>query len=255
MNDPRRFIELVAFKTLAELRNERQRTYLGFLWWLFEPAFFMLVFYLVFDVLMKRGGPDYVPILLSGLVLWQWFNSNVMHCTTSIQSAMPIAKNAVVPLTLFPLATILSDTIKFVFVFVVLVVVLWSLGYPPNSAYIALPLVLLTEFAFSCGISFIVSALVPIIPDLKYVIMPLLQGLFFLSAVFYSFDSVTPEMRHWLELNPIAVMIESSRKILLYSNVPDLQQLGLLAAAGVAVLGVGIFLIQRMSPLYPKLAD
>lgn len=254
MGNGRRFFELVIFKTLAELRNERQRTYLGFMWWLFEPAFFMLVFYLVFDVLMKRGGPDYVPVLLSGLILWQWFNSGIMHCTTSIQTALPLARSVKVPMTLFPLATILADSIKFAFVFVVLVAVLWVLGHPPNSAYLALPVVLGAEFAFTCGISFVVAALVPLIPDLRFVITPLLQGMFFLSAIFYSFDSVSPEMRHWLNYNPIAVIIDSGREILLYGRIPDLEKLATLMLVGLLVLVLGIWMVRSLTPRYPKLA-
>ncbi|MGB8633716.1 MAG: ABC transporter permease [Rhodanobacteraceae bacterium] len=251
----RRYWELVLFKTLAELRNERQRTYLGFLWWLFEPAFFMLVFYLVFDVLMKRGGPDYVPMLLSGLILWQWFNNGIMHCTTSIQTALPLARTVKVPMTLFPLATILADTTKFAFVFVVLVGVLWALGHPPNFAYIALPVVLFAEFTFTCGVSFLVAAIVPLVPDLRFVISPVLQGLFFLSAIFYSFDSVSPEMRHWLNYNPMAVMIDSGRQIILYGQIPDLGRLVLLTLVGAIVLLAGVGAVSRLTPVYPKLAE
>lgn len=215
----------------------------------------MLVFYVLFDVLMKRGGPDYVPLLFSGLILWQWFGSGLMHCTTAIQSALPLARSVKVPMTVFPLATVLADTVKFAFVFLVLVVVLSALGFPPNRAYIALPVVLLAEFAFTCGISFVVAALVPLVPDLRFVISPLLQGMFFLSAVFYSFDSVSPHMRHWLNYNPMAVMIDSGRDILMYGRIPDLSRLGLLVLASAAVLALGIVLVVRLTPRYPKLAE
>ena len=149
----------------------------------------------------------------------------------------------------------MADTIKFAFVFVVLVIVLWVLGHPPNGAYIALPVVLATELAFTCGVSFLLAALVPLVPDLRFVIMPILQGLFFLSAIFYSFDSVPRRCAIGSTINPIAVIIDSGREILLYGRMPDLERLGLLALAGLLVLSLGMALIHRMSPLYPKLAD
>lgn len=251
----RKFLVLVAFKTLAELRTERQRTYLGFLWWLFEPTFFMLVFYLVFGVLMKRGGPDFVPALLCGVIFWQWFGSCVMHSTTSIKSAMPLSRSVRLPMTLFPLSTLLADTIKFLFVLLVLVLVLTCLGHPPNMAYLALPAILATQFMLICGISFIVSALVPLVPDLRFVISPILQGVMFLSAVFYTFKSVSPGMRHWLSLNPMALIIESGRNLLLYGTVPDLHVLAIITLASTLTLAVGLLLVTRLSPVYPKLAD
>lgn len=251
----RHFIVLVIFKALAELRGERQRTYLGFLWWLFEPAFFMLVYYLVFGVFLHYGGPDYIAILLCGLVLWQWFGSAVMHCATSIQVAMPLARTVKVPMAIFPLAILLADTVKFAFVFVVLVVVLAALGYPPNLAYGPLILVLLAEFVFTCGVCFIVAAVVPLLPDLNFIIGSVLQALFFLSAVFFTFKSLTPQIQHWLNYNPLAVMIDSGRNVMLYGTTPNLERLGIITLFALLALLAGGALIHVLSPRYPKLAE
>jgi lipopolysaccharide transport system permease protein len=251
----RKFLVLVAFKALAELRSERQRTYLGFLWWIFEPTFFMLVFYVVFGVLLSRGGPDFVASLLCGLVLWQWFNSAIMHSTTSIQAALPLVRSVRVPTLMFPFATVVADSVKFVFVFVILVGLLALLGHFPGSAWIALPLVLLAEFVLICGCCFVVAALVPFVPDLRFVISPLLQGMFFLSAIFFTLDSLTPRMRWWVELNPMAVLIDGGRGILLYDHLPGLGGMLAMLAIGCAVAIVGAALVCGLSYRYPKLAD
>src|SRR5690606_25615751 len=57
----RHLIELVLFSTYAELRAEAARSYLGLIWWVLEPAMMMGAFWLVFDVILKTGGPDYLP--------------------------------------------------------------------------------------------------------------------------------------------------------------------------------------------------
>lgn len=246
---------LVAFKALGELRTERQRTYLGFLWWFFEPLFLMVVFYLVFSVFMNRGGEDYVAVLLCGLVLWQWFGSTIMHCTTVIQGALPLLRSVRVEPAVFPLATFVADTIKFTIVLVVLVVVLAALGHPPNLAWLAMPVVLLAEALLACGACLIVASIVPFVPDLRFVISPLLQGMFFLSGVFFTMDSISPDARHWLEWNPMAVLIDCGRKILLYGELPDPWRVGRILMMAVLVLGVGVMLIRTFSRRYAKLAD
>jgi lipopolysaccharide transport system permease protein len=251
----RRFTVLVAFKALAELRSERQRTYLGFLWWFFEPTFFMLVFYLVFEVFMRRGGPDFVPSMLTGLILWQWFANAVMHSTTAIQSAMSLLRNTRVPVAVFPLATLVADSVKFAFVFVVLILLLTALGDPPTVAYAALPLVLLTEFILTCGVCFLVAGVVPFLPDLRFVISPLLQGMFFLSGIFYTMDSVSPGMRRWLESNPMAVIIDVGRQIMLHGRIPDAGRLATMFCVGLAILLLGAYMVTALSHRYPKLAD
>lgn len=251
----RQFAVLVAFKALGDLRTERQRTYLGFLWWFFEPLFLMVVFYLVFAVFMNRGGEDYVVVLLAGLVLWQWFGNSIMHCTTAIQSALPLIRSVRVTPGVFPLATFMADSIKFTVVLVVLVVVLAILGHPPNPAWLAFPAVLLAEAMLSCGACLVVAAIIPFVPDLRFVVAPLLQGMFFLSGIFFTVDSVSPSMRHWLEWNPMAVIIDCGRSILLYGAFPDVTRLGRVMLIGLAVLGFGILLLRTLAHRYPKLAD
>lgn len=251
----KQFVVLVAFKALAELRGERQRTYLGFVWWLLEPAFLMLVYYLVFSVFLNYGSADYIAVLLSGLVLWQWFGSAIPHCATSIQSAMSLARSVKVPMTLFPLSILVADSVKFVCVFVVLVIVLSGLGHLPNAAYGWLFFILLAQFIFICGMCFIVAAVVPLLPDLNFVINTVLQGLFFLSAVIYDFRSMSPKVQYWLGFNPMAVMIDSSREVLLYGHPPDVLRIALIYVFALISLAVGIWLIAFFTPRYPKLAE
>ena len=84
---PRRFMDIVLFKAYADLRAERERTYLGFVWWIFEPLTYMFVLWLAFDVILSRGGEGFVLFVLVGLVPWQWFKSTVTHGANSVLAA------------------------------------------------------------------------------------------------------------------------------------------------------------------------
>ena len=137
-------VELVLFSTYAELRAERARSYLGLLWWIVEPAMNMGVYYLVFAVIFRMGGPDYIPFLLIGLTLWQWFKSCISHGGYSIWQQLPLVRQVKLPLQVFPSVQILADTVKFLCILAILLVVLWCTGYPPNVTYIALLPVLLS---------------------------------------------------------------------------------------------------------------
>lgn len=251
----RQFVMLVAFKALAELRSERQRTYLGFLWWFFEPAFYMLVFYFVFAVLIDRGGPDYVAVLLSGLVLWQWFNNTIMHCSTSIRASMSLLRSVPIQIAVLPLSVFLADSIKFTMVLVVLFIVLIAMGHPPTIAWLAFPAVLAVELLWASGCSLFVAAIVPFVPDLRFVIAPLLQGLFFVSGIFFTLDSLTPDMRQMMELNPMAVIIDVARQILLHGEFPDPWRLVRVGLGGLVVLAIGVLTLTSFARRYPKLAD
>ena len=89
------YFELVLFSTYAELRAERSRSYLGLIWWVLEPAMNMAVYYLVFVVILRSQQRDYLPFLLIGLTLWQWFKSCATHGASPQVHEMPIIRGAI----------------------------------------------------------------------------------------------------------------------------------------------------------------
>ena len=48
---------LLSYRVWADLRNESRQLYIGSFWWILEPLAHMSVLYLVFGVILQRGGP------------------------------------------------------------------------------------------------------------------------------------------------------------------------------------------------------
>ena len=246
-------VELVLFSTYAELRAERARSYLGLLWWIVEPAMNMGVYYLVFSVIFRMGGPDYIPFLLIGLTLWQWFKSCISHGGYSIWQQLPLVRQVKLPLQVFPSVQILADTVKFLCILAILLVVLWCTGYPPNVTYIALLPVLLVELVFVAACTYVVAAVVPLVPDLRFVIEQVLNVLMFLSGVVFALDGLPPDLRRWFEFNPIVELIDAGRGILMHAQWPNWPALGRVALVSLALYAFGAWLIRRLTPRYVKL--
>ncbi|MEZ5600916.1 MAG: hypothetical protein R3F36_07955 [Candidatus Competibacteraceae bacterium] len=76
--------DLILYKTQADLRAEAAKTYIGFLWWVLDPLMFMMIFYVVFGLLLKRATPDFVPFLLIGLVCPAVVSVCISHGATAI---------------------------------------------------------------------------------------------------------------------------------------------------------------------------
>ena len=246
-------LELILFSTYAELRAERARSYLGLLWWIVEPAMNMAAYYFVFAIVLGSGGPDYVFFLLVGLTLWQWFKSCVSHGGYSIWQHLPLIRQVKLPLQVFPTVQILADTVKFLCILALLLVVLWCSGYPPNAAYVALIPVLLIELVFVGAITYFVAAVVPLVPDLRFVIEQVLQVGLFLSGIVFSLDRLPPEWRRWFALNPIVELVDAGRRILLHGDWPNWSGLGRIAAISLVLYALGALLIARLTPRYVKL--
>jgi lipopolysaccharide transport system permease protein len=247
--------ELILFSTYAELRAERARSYLGLLWWIVEPAMNMATYYLVFAVILKSGGADYVPFLLIGMALWQWMKSCITHGGYAIWSSLPMVRQVRLPPLVFPLIAMLSDTVKFAFILLLLLAILWAMGYPPNAAYWALPIVFAAIFLAAAGAGFIVAALVPLVPDLRFVIEQVLMVVMFLSGVIFPLDKVPDNLKWLMALNPVAVVMDDARGILMHGQLPNWIGLSKVAAISLVLCAVGVLFVHRLAPRFPKLAS
>ena len=136
----RHYMDLISYKVYAELRTESSRTYAGYLWWVIDPIISLSVYALVFGVFMKRGGPDFVPFLAVGVVVFRWFNVSVLRAANSLIQHKGLIQRIYVPKPIFPAVAVLADGAKVVFLFSTLLGFLWLWGAPHRlEVYSALP--------------------------------------------------------------------------------------------------------------------
>lgn len=250
-----RYRELVSFKAYTGLRAEASRTYLSFLWWVFDPILSMSVYYIVFGLLFQRGTEDYVAFLLVGLVVWQWFANSIKHGMGSIHGNGRLMTQVNLPKEIFPTIELVKDLVKFGFVFALLLIFLWLYGFEIGRAYLALPLVMGVEFLLLTTFTYLAAAIIPFVPDLKFLIDALLNLAFFFSGVFYAGATIPPRYQAYFYLNPMANLIEAYRDILMNGVWPDwnaLFKVGLFALLG--VYGAQL-LIRRFDGLYPRIVE
>ena len=81
----RHYKNLIVHKAWADFRAEAERTYLGVLWWILDPLINMVIFYLVFGVFLKMGTNDFIPFLLTGLVVWRFIEATVVRASNSLR--------------------------------------------------------------------------------------------------------------------------------------------------------------------------
>jgi lipopolysaccharide transport system permease protein len=246
--------DLVLFSTYAELRAERARSYLGLVWWVAEPAMMMGAFWLVFEVIFKTGGPDYIAFLLIGLTVWQWMKSCITHAGYSIWTNLAMVRQARLPILMFPLVQILADTVKFLCIFALLLAILWATGYPPNVAYLGLLPLFACILLASAGAGFLLAGIVPLVPDLRFVIEQVLTVVMFMSGVVFSLGDVPPPLSTLMAYNPVMVVMDDTRDILMHGLWPNWVGLWKVAAISIGALVLGIVCVRRLAARYPKLA-
>ncbi len=218
--------QVILYKIYADLVAESERFFIGYLWWIIEPIIDMGVYYVVFAVLIGRGGPDFIPFLLVGILTWRWFQSSLTLGSNSILSNKGLMNQVYLPKIIFPIVSILTNSFKFAIAFTVLLGFLWIYGKPPGPYYAALPLILAVQFSLIFALTFLFSAFVPFYPDIRILLTHSLQVLFYLSGIFYSADRFSGKIKALFLMNPVAVLLISYRKVLMYNQWPDFRALG-----------------------------
>ncbi len=245
--------DLVLYRAYADLKSETANTYLGILWWIIEPVTSMAIYYFVFSVILNRGTEDFVPFLLIGIVMWQWFAQAVTRGSRAIIQNQGLVRQAAVPKIVYPIVSLLTNTVKFAVTFVLLLVFLWVYGFDVGVYYTALPLLLLIELAIIAGATLPLSAIAPFLPDITNVLTHVIRIMFYLSGILYLPEKIPERYRWTLDYNPMAVTIQAYRDVLMYDQWP-LMKFHLAVAFAVAIGGVvvGAYLLARLDPFYAK---
>ena len=245
-------LELILFKSLVDLKAEASRSYLGVLWWVIEPVLYLGAFYLLFEVVLRRGDADFVPSFLTGAVAWKWFAGGTQWGSVAIWTHLTLIQQVRVPKFIFPAIAVTGATFRFAVVFLLLVVFLVAHGCRPDAAWAWLPLLLAAQFLLVLATGTLASAITPFVPDVKPMIDNGLLLMFFLSGVVYDIHAVSEPLRGYLMLNPMAALIDGYRAVLVRGQAPDAAGIGFAAIAAAVILACGLAALRHLDRRFGK---
>lgn len=243
---PWRHRELLRALIEREVIGRYRGSIAGLLWSFLNPLLMLLVYTFVFSVVFKvRWGTDndsntqFALLVFTGMMVFNLFSECLTRAPGLILSHVNYVKKVVFPLDMLPcvmLGAVLFHTLVSFAVW--LLFHLLAFGLPPPTALL-FPLVLLPLVLFTLGLSWVLASLGVYLRDVGQVIGVLMSALLLMSAVFYPLSALPEAYRHWLYLNPLTLVIESSRDVLIWGVVPDLGLwlIELSVALGVAFLG------------------
>ncbi len=249
------YVELLKYRALAELKRDSSGMYLGMLWWVLEPILYMLVFYVVFGIGLKKGGIDFVIYLLCGLVPWKWLDSTVRTSSGVILASAGLMRQVYFPKWLLPAYIVLANTYKFFIIFSLLILFFLLAGLTPNEAWLAIPLLILLQFFLVISLSFAASAIVPLVPDLRFAVNYGMTMLFFLSGVFFNVSDLGEPVRSWLFWVPTVLLIDAYRGVFLHGVWPDSIGIFKVFVSSLVIFICGLGLLLRFDKYYPRVVN
>jgi len=194
---------------------------LGLVWSFLHPLAMLAAYTVVFGIFLKArwAGTDnslqFSVVLFAGLIVFSFVAECVNRAPVLVTSQPNFVKKIIFPLDLFPwmaVATALfhaaiSVTVWCGFHLVVFGNLPWTI--------VALPVVFVPLVLIALGLTYLLSAAGVYLRDIAQITSIVVQILMFLSPVFYSTQSIPPEFRPLLELNPLTFLIEQARAVML----------------------------------------
>lgn len=245
--------DLIIQKAKGGLRAEASRGYLGVLWWIIEPLFYMCVFYVIAVHLFHRGDENFIMFLLTGLIVWKWFATTTNTGANSLMVNGGLINRVYLPKIIFPLTVIAINTFKFLIILTLFLVVILFTSLKPSLVWLLLPILILTELLLIISAATLFAAIMPFFPDLKVILDNLLLMLFFLSGIFFDINKMPESVRGYLMLNPMALLITMYRKLILNGVSPDFGQLLWIILFSLVILMFAVWLLRRFDRVYPKI--
>jgi lipopolysaccharide transport system permease protein len=242
---------LIWLMARRELQAGYKGSIFGFGWTVLQPLLMLCVYTFVFSVIFKgRWGiasdgsqTSFALVLFLGLITFRLFSEMIGSASQLVSHNSVYVKKVQFPLEILPIVRLLNILVDTFISLAVLMVGVILFGQKIHMTALLLPVVWIPMLLLSLGAGYALAALGVFIRDIHKIAGILTTLLFFASAIFYPIESVPEPYRILFRINPLALFVEFSRKLVFWGDMPDwtLYGIWLILAAGLFTAGTFLF--------------
>lgn len=253
-DDLKKYYKYAKYSAKSDLKAEVASSYLNWLWWILDPLLFMLV-YTFIAIVVFRSGVQYFPVFVFiGLTLWNFFNKTVIGSVKIVRNNSAIVTKVYIPKFVLILQKMMVNGFKMLvsFALVIVMMVIYQIPVTWNILYMIPVLLVLGLLTF--GICCFMLHFGVFVDDLYNVMNVVLRLVFYMSGIFYSIGDRVPEPFRsiLLKCNPVSMLMESSRRCMIYSGAPYRKLILIWGVIGLLLCILGIKLIYKYENSYVK---
>jgi lipopolysaccharide transport system permease protein len=245
--------ELIRQLTYQEIVGRYRGSLLGVAWSLVTPIIMLLIYTFVFSVVFgaRWGGMDeggragFAVVLFAGMTVFNLFADVVVRAPTLIMANTNYVKRVVFPLEVLPIVQLGNALFHFcVNMLAWSAAALFVFGSIPWTI-VLLPLVLVPLLMGTLGAAWLLASLGVFVRDLAQTIGLVVTALLFLTPIFYPAQAIPARYRVYLEVNPLAWVVEQARGVLIHGVLPSPAGLAVAWVSGLLVLWAGYAWFQK----------
>jgi len=246
--------------TRREVVGRYRGSWLGLLWSFFHPVLMLAVYTFVFSVVFQARWGDgdgvnraeFAIVLFAGLIIFNLFAEIVNRSPNLILEHPNLVKKVVFPLEILPVVAAGSALFHAGVSLIVLLLFELAVRHSLPATALYLPLILLPFLTLTLGLSWLLASLGVYIRDVAQTVGIATTALMFVSPIFFPLSALPEEIRPFLQLNPLALIIEQARAVLVFGVGPAWTAL---AGYGAMSLLGGLFGLWSFHKLRRGFAD
>jgi lipopolysaccharide transport system permease protein len=210
-----------------DLTQRYRGSYLGLFWTVINPILMLTIYTFVFSVVFNarwRPGAEtprgeFALTMYAGLIAFNLFSEVINRAPTIVAQNPNYVKKVVFPLevlvVVITITSLVTSMINLGILLVGSLIILRSI--PPTIVF--LPLVYLSLVMLTAGLAWFLASLGVYIRDIGQVIGVIVTVLFFITPIFYSAEAVPPAFQFVMRLNPLAMIVENFRRLLIWGEM------------------------------------
>jgi homopolymeric O-antigen transport system permease protein len=244
------FLNLIRYFLVKDIKARYAGSGLGVLWSILLPIFQIFLFWFVFSGIMKsrpyaNTQMPYIFFLLSSFFFWLAFSEGVFRASQAITENAEMVKKVSFPTVILPITVTISSYIHNMVGFILFIVFfVFVCGLSPTLLS-AVPVICL-QLMFSLGLGMFLAALMPYFRDMAQILGPVMQGLFFLSPIIYSLESLPDRYKTLFYLNPMTYFATCYHRAILLNTLPRFTDFGIIFSFSLGTFFLGYYAFRKL---------
>lgn len=221
LGDVWRFRELLLSLVRKELKLKYKNSVLGFLWSMLNPMLTLVVYWFVFQIVLRNNIPNFALFLLCGLLIWNFFSAALSGATSAVVGNAGIVKKVAFPREVLALAPVGAALFFLALQGIILVGAVIFFGIMPAWSYLWLVIPALGALLlFTSALAVFLSAVNVYMRDTQHLLELVLMAWFWATPIAYNYDLIANRLPAfglptWLPMvNPITPVVLTFQRAL-----------------------------------------
>jgi len=244
--------ELTRQLTIREIKSRYKQSFLGYAWVIFNPLAQMLIMSFVFSLILRIPSLNipYPIFLFSALLPWNLFANSLSHAVNALVENAPLIKKIYFPREIFIQSTLMAKIIDFLLAALIFIVfaIYYKIIITWNILWI-IPIFFIQEL-FTYGLALGLSAINLFYRDIQYLLSLVLILWMYLTPVIYPMEMVPEKYKLIFILNPMAVIINAYRQVILGGGSPNFISLTIALLVSLLVYLIGKQIFKKLEGLF-----